>query len=102
MNKNSILLSMCTAWGRILCTAWGASSAKNCLTKGHIQVFPDVSRYILAYFQHWSPEPLYCTSFVVNDNCHLNIHKDVHNLPETQNYIIGLGPHQGGELWIES
>ena len=68
----------------------------------HTQVFPEVCRYILSYLQHWSPEPLHCTSFVVNDNCHLDIHRDIHNLPGTPNYVIGIGQFQGGELWVES
>ena len=66
------------------------------------QMFPEVTRYILSYLKHWSPEELHCTSFVVNDNCHLEPHRDVHNLPGTPNYILGIGSYQGGELWVES
>ena len=66
------------------------------------QVFPQVCRYVVQYLKHWSPETVYCTSFVVNDNCHLELHKDVHNVPGTPNYLIGLGSYQGGELWIEN
>ena len=58
-------------------------------------------KYLLQYLQHWSPEKVWCSSLVVNDDCRMMVHRDVNNLPGSQNYLIGVTPYQHGELWLE-
>ena len=62
---------------------------------------PKTCRYLLQYLQHWSSEPIRCSSLVVNDDCRMGAHRDVNNLPNTKNYVIGVTSFQQGELWLE-
>ena len=63
--------------------------------------FPKTCQYLLQYLQHWAREPLECTSFVINDNGTLKLHKDHHNSPGYPNYLMGITAYQKGGLWIE-
>ena len=63
--------------------------------------FPAVVRYLLSYLQHWHGKPIVATSLVINLNCKVPIHRDVHNHGDYPNHLIALGNYQGGELWIE-
>ncbi|CAE7455783.1 RE1 [Symbiodinium sp. CCMP2592] len=62
--------------------------------------FPNICRYILAYVQHWSKEQVECTSFVVNDNGTLKVHRDNHNRVGSRNCLIGVTNYQDGGLWL--
>ncbi|CAE7839318.1 RE1 [Symbiodinium sp. CCMP2592] len=62
--------------------------------------FPNICRYILAYVQHWSKEQIECTSFVVNDNGTLKVHRDNHNRVGSRNCLIGVTNYQDGGLWL--
>ena len=64
-------------------------------------LFPTLTRYLLAYVQHWSPEPVRCSSLVINYNSKTFMHRDVHNEPHTKNYLIGVTKYQQGDLWVE-
>ena len=70
------------------------------VTKCTLQ-FPRVCRYILRYLQHWSKDKITCTSFVINDNGTLKMHKDHHNKEGCPNFLIGVSSYQHGGLWIE-
>ena len=63
--------------------------------------FPNLSRYVLQYLQHWSPEAVTCSSLVINDNSSVGMHRDVHNAPGTKNFLIGVTRYQHGGLWTE-
>ena len=63
--------------------------------------FPAVVCYLLHYLQHWYGKPIVATSLVINLNCKVPIHRDVHNHGNYPNHLIGLGNYQGGELWVE-
>ena len=63
--------------------------------------FPQVCRYLLKYMQHWSKEPLQCTSFVINDNGTLKLHRDNHNKAGSWNHLIGVSSYQKGGIWLE-
>ena len=63
--------------------------------------FPKTCQYLLQYLRHWAQEPLECTSFVINDNGTLRLHKDHHNSPGYPNYLIGVTAYQKGGLWLE-
>ena len=56
--------------------------------------FPKTCQYLLQYLQHWSKEPLECTSFVINDNGTLHLHKDNHNRNGHLNSVIGVTAYQ--------
>ena len=56
---------------------------------------------MLQYLKHWSPEAVSCSSLVINDNSSVGMHRDVHNAPGTQNYLIGVTRYQHGGLWLE-
>ncbi|CAE7853715.1 RE1 [Symbiodinium sp. KB8] len=58
--------------------------------------FPKTCQYLLQYLQHWAREPLECTSFVINDNGTLKLHKDHHNSPGYPNYLMGITAYQKG------
>ena len=63
--------------------------------------FPQTCRYLLQYLQRWSASPVECSSLMVNENAHTGMHKDVHNVPGTQNYLIGVTRYQQGGIWLE-
>ena len=63
--------------------------------------FPELSRYVLQYLKHWSPEDVNCSSLVINDDSSIGMHRDVHNAPGTKNYLIGVTRYQHGGLWLE-
>ncbi|CAE7496334.1 RE1 [Symbiodinium sp. CCMP2592] len=62
---------------------------------------PQTCQYILQYLQHWSQDNIQCSSIIVNDNCQMQVHRDVNNLPHTLNHLIGVTPYQHGEMWLE-
>ena len=62
---------------------------------------PQSFRYLVQYLKHWSPEEVFgSTIFVSKDSMH-GVHRDVHNLPCSKNYLIGVTSFKQGELWLE-
>ena len=62
--------------------------------------YPHLVRYLLAYLKHWNGKAVPATSLALNLNCPVDLHRDVHNLEQFPNHIIGLGNYQGGKLWV--
>ena len=62
---------------------------------------PQSSSYLWSYLKKWSPEAVHGSTLVINKNCKHGMHKDVNNLPGTQNYVIGVSSYKQGEVWLE-
>ena len=67
----------------------------------HTRHLPWTTRYVVQYLQHHAREPFMCTSVALNRNGCCPLHRDVHNHPGTWNRVIGLGPYQNGQLWVQ-
>ncbi|CAE7032785.1 RE1 [Symbiodinium natans] len=69
------------------------------------QEMPYLCRYLNAFLRFQAGE---CgaevqtwSSFAVGFNVGSKIHRDVHNLPGSNNLLVGMGSFSGGELWRE-
>ena len=64
-------------------------------------VLPYCQRYFQQYLKKILPKGQYYTSFVVSRNMHMPLHRDCHNDEQYENCVHGIGPYQGGQLWVE-
>ena len=65
------------------------------------RMLPHLTRYLVNYIKHWSVEQVHCSSLMISHNAKTCMHKDVHNAPNTKNYVIGVSKYQHGEIWVE-
>ena len=65
------------------------------------RMFPQLTRYLVNYLKHWSPEKVHCSSLMISLNTKTRMHRDVHNAPNTKNYVLGVSKYQHGEIWVE-
>ena len=62
---------------------------------------PQSSSYLWNYLKKWSPEAVHGSTLAINKNCKHGMHRDMNNLPGTQNYVIGVSSYKQGEVWLE-
>ena len=67
----------------------------------HTRQLPCTTKYVVQYMQHHAKENFMCTSLALSRNGSCPLHRDVHNHPGTWNRVVGLGPYQGGRLWVQ-
>ena len=64
--------------------------------------YPTVTQYLNCFMKHHTGASAKWTSLVVSKNTRVPIHRDNHNDGQYPNWIIGMGPYQHGELWVEA
>ena len=65
------------------------------------RVLPHCVKYINHYLKHKDPNQRKWTSFVVNYNQAMPIHRDVNNQAQQPNLLIGLGNYTKGGVWVQ-
>ena len=65
------------------------------------QQFPETVKYLNAFMRDKTHESDHWSSFTINRNQKLPVHRDVHNHPQELSLICGFGSYGQGELWVE-
>ncbi|CAE7501028.1 unnamed protein product [Symbiodinium necroappetens] len=63
--------------------------------------FPETIKYLNAFIRSKAQEHDHWSSFTINRNQKLPLHRDVHNHPQELSLICGFGTYTQGELWVE-
>ena len=63
--------------------------------------FPETTKYLNGFIRSKNREHDHWSSFTINRNQKLPIHRDVHNHPQELSVICGFGAYHKGELWVE-
>ncbi|CAE7779652.1 RE1 [Symbiodinium sp. CCMP2456] len=63
--------------------------------------FPETVKYLNAFLRSKTREHDHWSSFTINRNQKLPIHRDVHNHAQELSMICGFGSYSKGELWVE-
>ena len=63
--------------------------------------FPETVKYLNAFVRSKAQEHDHWSSFTINRNQKLPLHRDVHNHPQELSLICGFGTYTQGELWVE-
>ena len=62
---------------------------------------PETTKYLNTFIRSKAQEHDHWSSFTINRNQKLPIHRDVHNHPQELSLICGFGLYQKGALWVE-
>ena len=65
------------------------------------RMLPQCNKFFQKYLQHHLPRDQRYTSYVVNRNMYMGLHKDNNNDEQYPNCIIGVSHYTGGQLWVE-